>query len=356
MCSIRRRWRVFNAFSDLKAVWHIQRIQQLRDKQDIVPTHLQLIISDLCNQDCHFCAYRMDGGFSTENFADEEGNKNPKRWMPKEKVKEILLDASMLGVGAVQFTGGGEPTVHPNWEELLDYAQCLGMKTGLVTNGIKLKPSPVLNRLTWLRISLDAGSRITYETVRRHRGWDKAMAALELAGSLKGPLVGVGFVITAENWSEIADAAHLVKAARIPYIRLSAMFSHKGADYYKGLEGFIENERLRAKSLEDSKFQVVDFFDNRVKDLEMATPDYNFCGFQQFVLYIGADQKVYTCCTNAYTTHGEIGDLREQRFAAWMRSHRRYDFDARSCHHCQFNDKNKIINYMLSEPAHVEFV
>jgi hypothetical protein len=135
------------------------------------------------------------------------------------------------------------------------------------------------------------------------------------------------------------------------------MFSTGGADYYEGLRESIDDVRATAKAaFADDKFRVIDFFGDRIGDLQQAAPDYQFCGYQQFVVYIGGDQKVYTCCTNAYTPHGEIGDLKNQRFADWMRTHRRFDFDARGCHHCQFNEKNRVINYMLGEPPHVEFV
>ncbi len=346
-----------NEFSSLKAAWHIERIADLRAGKDIVPTHVQIILSDLCNQNCHFCAYRMDGGFSTENFADEKGNKNPNRRMPTAKALEILDDCAAMGVGAIEFTGGGEPTVHPDCFEIIAHAQRLGMATGLVTNGVKLKPHPAIEALTWLRISLDAGNAETYERIRQSSAWPQVMKALGYAGTLKVPYVGVGFVVTRENFKEIAQACEIVKAAGIPYVRLSAMFSNGGELYYAGVESAIDECRREAKKLEDDTFKIVDFFSSRVEDLRQKAPEYSFCGEQQFVLYIGGDQKVYTCCTNAYTTHGEIGDLKEQSFATWMKAHRRYDFDARGCHHCQFNDKNKVINFMLDKkPAHVAFV
>ena len=347
---------MFDQFSSLKAAWHIEKIAALREKKDIVPTHVQLIISDLCNQDCGFCAYRMPQGFSTEQFAGEKGEKNPARFISTQKAKEILDDCQRMGVGAIEFTGGGEPTVHPDWQEIVSHAQFLGMSTGLVTNGIRLKPHPVLERLTWLRISLDAGLQLTYETIRRVRHWDKAMNALSLAASLKGPYVGAGFVVTEENYREIYGAARLVRENGLPYIRLSAMFSHLGSKYYDDFIEEIDLQRRCAKELETSSFKGVDFFDARVQDLKYAAPDYNFCGEQQFVLYIGGNLKVYTCCTNAYTKKGEIGDLSQQSFENWLKTTRRFDFNARSCHHCQFNDKNRVINYMLSEPAHVDFV
>jgi len=340
-----------NEFTALKAAWHIDRIAQLREGRDIVPAHVQLILSDLCNQDCHFCAYRMEGGFTSKYFGG-----NPNRFIPTEKAIEILDDCAAIGVQAIEFTGGGEPTVHKDWIRIIAHAQALGLKTALVTNGVRLKADPVLERLTWLRVSVDAGTAETYERIRRSKAWPTVMRSLEMVGRLSGPLVGMGFVVTRENWSELAAACEIAKSAGIPYVRVSAMFSESGAGYYDGLDDLIDAERRTAKGLEDGSFRVVDFFGNRIEDLKTAAPDYGFCGYQQFVAYIGGDQKVYTCCTNAYTPHGEIGDLRNQRFAEWVRSTRRYDFDARSCHHCQYHAVNKTVSYMVSKPAHVEFV
>jgi MoaA/NifB/PqqE/SkfB family radical SAM enzyme len=343
--------------SNLKAAWHIERIAALRAGRDIAPTHVQIILSDLCNQDCHFCAYRMEGGFSTAQFADEEGNRNPKRFIPTAKVKEILSDCAAAGVGAIEFTGGGEPTVHPDWMEILGFAQGLGMETGLVTNAVRMRPNPVLERLVWLRISLDAGTPETYERIRRSKAWPQVMRNISYAGTLKGPLVGVGFVVTRENHNELLQACQLTKNLGVPYVRISAMFSNFGAGYYDGLESNIEEQIAHAKALlEDERFHIVDFFRNRVEDLRLAAPDYGFCGYQQFVVYIGGNQKVYTCCTNAYTPHGEIGDLTHMRFSEWLAKTRRYDYDPKRCHHCQFNDKNRVIEYLIQRPAHVNFV
>lgn len=333
--------------TSLKPAWHLEKIQKLRAGENVVPTHLQLIMSDLCNQDCGFCAYRSSVGFSIENFP-EDGRKNPIRFIPTAKCREILEDYAELGGGAVEFTGGGEPTVHKDHLEIIGYAQGLGLQTGLVTNGVRLKDHDVFHNLDWLRISLDAGTPETYESVRKSAAWPIVMRNLKLAATFRKPKVGVGFVVTRENYREIGQACVIVRDAGIPYIRISAMFSTLGASYYEGLEVEVP---------EVPGLRVVNLFPDRIGDLNQGPPDYDFCGYQQFVLYIGGDQKVYTCCTNAYTTAGTIGDLKVQRFKDWLLTYNRRNWDARSCHHCQFNDKNRLINYLLQPaPEHVNFV
>lgn len=345
------------AYSPAKAGWHTDRIDALRQGKPIVPVHVQLIISDLCNQNCHFCAYRMDGGFSTEQFA-LNGAKNPNRKIPTAKCKEIIDDCAAAGVKAIQFTGGGEPTVHPDCAEIIAHAQDRGLDTALVTNGTRLPPVEVLNRLSWVRLSLDAGTPATYERVRQSKLWPKAMDGLKALGSLDGPLTGVGFVITRENWREIGLASVIAKDSGVSNIRLAAMFSEEGSGHYAGLTHEIERLIQTAKANCDGEgFEVVDMFSHRLGDLDQGQPEDSFCGYQQFTVYIGGDQKVYRCCTTSYTKHGEIGDLSGMRFRDWLGGDHYAGFDARSCHHCQFNQQNRAINYLLSpEQQHVNFV
>lgn len=322
-----------NFMSSLKPAWHLRRIQRLREGERLVPIHLHLIISDFCNQNCNFCSYRMDGGFSTELFGG-----NPERFMPTEKAKEILGDFSRMGGKAVQFQGGGEPTVHKDHLEIIGFAQKLGLQTGLVTNGVRLKDHEVFKNLDWIRVSLDAGTEETYEKTRESKSWKKVLKNLKLVGSWDVK-AGTGFVVTKENYHEIALAAKLTRESGLSHMRVRGMLS-EDESYYD----------IPIDVPED------DIIVNRFKGDGFEPPDYSFCGYQQFVTYIGADLNIYTCCTNAYTKHGKIGDLSNQTFVEWLFSYDRREWDARSCRHCEFNDINKTVNYLIGDPGDVNFI
>src|SRR5690348_3580112 len=224
-----------NGISSLKAAWPLGWIKQPRRSKEHGTKDGQVDILDLRNPDCHFCAYRMSGGFSTEKFADEKGNKNPARFIPTAKCKEILDDCAEIGVGAIEFTGGGEPTVHPDCIEIIGHAQKLGLQTGLVTNAVRLKDNAVLRNLDWLRISLDAGTADTYERIRVSKQWPKVIENIRLAATFEKPYVGVGFVVTQENYTELYLACFTMRELGVPYVRISAMFSEAGARYYDGI-------------------------------------------------------------------------------------------------------------------------
>ncbi len=351
-------------YSTIKAAWHLDKIQRLRDGLQIIPSHVQLIISDLCNQNCHFCAYRMDGGFSTEQFGEMKGGilvKNPNRRIPEEKAIEILNDCADVGVKAIQFTGGGEPTAHPKHIDIFKHAHWRGLKTGLVTNGLIMRDFGVLANMDWVRVSLDAGKGESYEKIRESKGFDKVLSNIRTLVGVGTPcVIGIGFVVTRENNKEIATACKIARDLGVRYIRISAMFSEEGSKYYRGLGAPIRISIREGKEFETDSFKVVDLFSRRMSDLDQGSPKHEFCGYQNFTVYIGGDQKVYRCCTTSYTKHGEVGDLSKSTFKEWLISWEKKEayekFDARSCHHCQFHAQNEVINYLVSEPTHVDFV
>lgn len=358
------------AYSHLKSAWHLKQITQMRNGFQIVPKQVHFIISDLCNQDCHFCAYRSSTGFTNEQFGEDMGKgftMNPNRMIDMMKAIEILDDCFRLGVKAIQFTGGGEPTVHPDHMGIFAYAQGLGLQTSLVTNGTRLLDGweGVLSKMAWIRVSVDAGTPETYSKVRRcpPEQYEKTLSNIRriVANAPESCLVGAGYVVTRENYKEIFEGCLNLKHAGVPYVRLCAMFSTDGPGYYEGIYEAIKERIQRAKSLEGDHFKVIDLFGDRISDLSQHSPDYSFCGYQQFVTYIGANLRVYRCCTTSYTKHGEVGDLSDKRFSEWFNSDRKdgqyAEFDARTCEVCQFNGQNRVINYLLEdEPLHVDFV
>jgi MoaA/NifB/PqqE/SkfB family radical SAM enzyme len=354
-----------NPYSNEKVLWHTDSLNVLRAGRQPVHKHMYLILSDLCNQDCHFCHHRASNSIANEQFAGSDGSKNPNRKIPTEKAKQILSDFKSLGGKAVQFTGGGEITVHPDHIEIIRHALAIGLECGLVTNLTRLAPGweGVFPGLTWIRISLDAGTSATYASIRKSRPevFDKVLSRVQtLVERCPETTIGISYVVTNENYSEIAQAAELAAGTGVSYIRYAAVFSELGADYYPANIKSVARMQIESARKVDS-VKTIDKFDDFMVDLDQGQPDYEFCGFQQFAVYVGGNQKVYRCCTTSYTMHGEVGDLTNQSYATWFRSHQKVkayrNFSASSCNVCHFNDKNRnIISLLEGKPDHVNFV
>ena len=67
-------------------------------------------------------------------------------------MEQALLDMRHLGVKAINWSGGGEPTLHHDFQYFVDVANNLGLLQGIFTNGYKKIPNQQM--FSWVRISL----------------------------------------------------------------------------------------------------------------------------------------------------------------------------------------------------------
>jgi hypothetical protein len=313
----------------------------------------------------------MSGYSSNELFKviDTNGvvNNNPKRMIPWEKLQEVIDDCAEMGVRAIQVTGGGEPTLHPNFNELAQKVIEKKMDLAVVTNGLLLnqKRANILANACWTRISVDAGKSETYAKTRRVPEQEFAIVRKNIQYFTSIPdrkvYIGIGFVVTKENHLEILEACQQFKEWGVENVRLSAVFQNDDHLFYNGIYDSILEQIEKTKYLNDDKFQIFNNFGSRYEDLKQGVPDYEFCGYMNFCTYIGGDQNVYTCCVNSYNNLGKIGSIKEKGFKHLWDSQEKQDFfdrfNAKKCNRCMFNEKNHAINELLREPRlHDNFV
>lgn len=355
-----------NPYEAAKALWHQDKITELRQGLQPVPVRVHFVLSDLCNQNCNFCAYRMDGHPENELFRDEWAQEpnNPKRLVEKQKAVEILEDLAGLGVRAVEFQGGGEPTVHQDLAYLIQVALDLGLDVGLVTNGVLFKEEliEVLALCAWVRFSIDAGRAETYSKIREASPsiFDRVKSNIgRLITARKFArgrvVVGIGYVVTRENWTETVEGIRLARDLGVDLIRFAPVFGedeHEQASYLESAAQMVDI----ASSYATDKFKIYNFLRGRYEK-----PDYGFCAYQNLTSYIGADLNVYRCCMTAYSKRGLIGSIKDQAFTdLWASASKEQDFrsfDASQCGPCRYNQINRTINYILEpDPLHVSFV
>lgn len=344
-----------NLYSQAKPLFWVDRLATLQSGVTPAPVHVQLVLSDLCNHDCDFCAYRMSSGLSNELFPEGK-RKNPNRMIATLKAAEIIDDCAALGVKAIQFTGGGEPTMHPEHLDLFARAQSHGILTSLVTNGMTLDTEhPAVRAMTWIRVSVDAGAPQTYARTRgiAEKAWPRVWDTIKALTQRCAGTVSVGFVVTPLNYRELPAAAELVRASGAANLRVGAVFSSEGRAYYgdrmDDIRAVIREARQQYGDL------VVDLFDRRIDDLDAGSPTEPLCGYQHLSTYIGGDLGVYRCCNTAYSRAGKVADLHDRRFRDLFGGPVQ-PFDATSCRFCQFRGQNEVIAATQRATEHVEFV
>ncbi len=348
-------------YSPFKIVHHTDRINDLREGKQPIPLQVQIVPANVCNQNCVFCAYRMDGYNSNETFNDKE-------MMSFEKIIESLNCMAEMGVKAIQYTGGGEPLVHPRIKEIFQHTLDLGLDLGLVTNGMGLDEElcDILSESSWVRISIDASSAEDYSMIRKTslKAYERVKQNVRnLVEVNKTSIIGIGYVMNRENYLGVLDCANMAKELGADNFRISAAFTPKGHEYFDGI--LEEGQRLsaEAQSLSDDDFTVFNLFGDRIKDNFEGEQDYDTCPIKDLQVYLGADYNLYTCCTLAYNKKGLIGSIKDQTFTElWNSEAKQKLYSAHNPRHqckfpCMYKNKNEFINYCVADsPKHINFI
>lgn len=330
-------------YSSLKPFRHPDRIEAIRSGAVAGPVHVQLILSDLCNHACSFCCYRDESSATWREMFAEGGNHNPNRMLAFDKIVEILNDCADMGVRGIELTGGGEPTIHRQFAQVVEAINARGLKWGIVTNGGRAQD---LSTASWARVSLDAATAETHSAMRGVDG-NHFRRALETIERWKP---SVSFVVTPENWREIYDAAVLVKSLGAQSFRIRPYQSVNGGALFVGFLDDAKALAAKAVALADETFEVDYQLDSELEALESGAQDYDRCGFQYFKTWIGADENLYRCCIYAYSPRGLIGSIKGRRFKDVWREIALPDFakfSARGCENCRYAGTNRSINEVV---------
>ncbi len=244
--------------------------------------------------------------------------------------------------------GGGEPTVRPDFWELVDYATAHHVGVKFSTNGIKIDPEAA-RRLAAsdyvdVQISLDGATAEVNDAVRgagSHATAIRAMQNLKEAG-FSGFKLSV--VVTRHNVSQLDELKALADAygAQLRLTRLRP--SGRGADTWPELHPTVEQQRQLYDWLVAHGEQVLtgdSFF--HLAPYGGALPGLNLCGAGRVVCLIDPVGDVYAC---PFAIHDEFlaGSVRQAGGfqALWRESELfaelRRPQSGGACSSCQFFD------------------
>ena len=353
-----------NIYSTQKIDYHPDKIHALREGLQPYPVQVHLMPMNGCNMNCNFCSYRLEGNKNTQLF-------DRISYIPKDTIVEILDDFAEMGGRACELTGGGEPLLYPHKELMFDKIIEHGFDYALVTNGTLLTEDfakVIAPKMMWARVSIDAGSAETYEKIRQvkpHNLYKAFDAVRWLRKYSENPefRLGVGFVVTNDNYKEIFEFCDKAKQSGADNVRISAIFHPDGIKYFNKETIELGSEYAKAaEKLNDDKFRIYNLFDERIANVELGKQDYKFCGTKEMLCVIGGNCDVYTCCSLAFNKRGLIGNLREQRFKELWDSEEKQEFfekfDAsKMCKFmCLYESRNRHINNLLEPPLHANFL
>lgn len=174
---------------------------------------IRLETNKSCNLHCRYC-YAQSG----EDSAKIVDIKN---------LKKIILEAKELGTKSVVVIGGGEPTLHPNFRDLIDYIDSLGIIPVIFSNTVLMTEelagflykhnASVMGKLDSFKPEVQdylAGREGASEEIRK--GLDNlkktGFSKPERPGELR---LGVSFVSNKMNLEEIESIWHFCRQNNI---------------------------------------------------------------------------------------------------------------------------------------------
>jgi MoaA/NifB/PqqE/SkfB family radical SAM enzyme len=175
----------------------------LRPGAEQFPLMVVMSIIYPCNFGCPMCPYTDGNSEIRQFYRERSGDLFPvKLW-------ESIADECGQYDAWMRCTGGGEPMLHPQMVEMIEYAKERGARIWLNTNGSMFGPSAnhrqkleriIRAQIDLIEFSMDAGDAETYAVLRPPRGglakspeewWTRQVgnvrAALELRRQLAAP-------------------------------------------------------------------------------------------------------------------------------------------------------------------------
>ena len=166
----------------------------------------------VCNAKCPNCPY-------TNSEIRSDYKDRP--FMQDDTFRIIAEQCGEYGAW-VRISGGGEPMLHPQAVELIEYAKKVGAKVGLITNGSRFTEDSskrlLMANVDMIEFSVDAADEGSYQRVRQGLKWKTLVKNVERMVKLRNQIKsetkiiasgvnqeGIGIDKVAGFWEPIVD-------------------------------------------------------------------------------------------------------------------------------------------------------
>lgn len=346
-----------------KLTFHPRRVAAWLEGEDIYPLYLEISPSGACNHRCIFCAKDYLG--YQHHFIDSES------------IRKALPEMASHGVASIMYGGEGEPLLHPDIAAIIAGTRNAGIDVAMSTNGVFLSPElsvKILPLLTWLKVSINAGTAGSYAAIHRcmAEDFDVVLENLTSAASLiRGNgwacTLGAQAILLPDNAAEMEELAGRVSATGASYLVIKPYSQHPGSHTrtyaridYSGYDDLAE----RLTRYNTDSFSVI-FRSHTMNKLQCTERGYDRCLALPFWSYIDAQGGVWGCSSYLGDSRFLYGNINDSSFRhIWegerRRRSRRFvadELDAEGCRmNCRMDEINRYLWELTHPSKHVNFI
>jgi MoaA/NifB/PqqE/SkfB family radical SAM enzyme len=232
---------------------------------------------------------------------------------------------------------------------------------GVYTNGTNLTTENVKalkQYCKWVYVSVDAASKDAYKDAKGvDKFGDVCRGILDLVQADGEATIGMGFLVTRDNWRDILKAWELSRAL--------------GADYIQYRPAVLFDPANPGKLAEDTEWLdgAMDLLENAAKcrdvivDLERFRMYRDWQGHKYPVCYwsgvqatITPNGKVWTCVNKREYPGAELGDINKEKFVSIWKRRKIAEVDEQCRVVCRGHPANLILNELMRPNEHGNFI
>lgn len=325
---------------------------------------VEIDLTNTCSLGCQFCHFRHThvAGPWANKGAKPTGYGDTGRLADTERFCAVFSELKAAGVEAVVFTGGGEPTLHPDFDRLAIEAHAAGLQLGMYTLGghiSEARGALLKSIFTWIVVSLDAETADAYSAekqVPKFRFDDACNGVRRLSGG--SCTVGVSFLLHADNWMRSEAMLALARSLGASYTTFRPTI-------------LTDDEHLSQMAGDRSWVSPAWYLLNHLKlnaDVEIDPPrfmeymnwtahPYSACYGIRMVTQITPDGRVWVCPNRRGIAGSELGNVMTESFADIWARHPGQWTDFRECRAmCRLHLVNRQLAAIEAPIQHKEFV
>jgi sulfatase maturation enzyme AslB (radical SAM superfamily) len=316
--------------------------------------HMEFHPSDICNLTCCGCTYGHD---------DPE-----RRPLPVNFPFQAINKISQLQPRSMVIIGGGEPTLYRSGKYRLQEAveeivsTNAGIALALVSNGTYLPSGNWPDRLSWIRLSLDAATEETYRAFRGKPLFSRVIKNYLSYLDYAARYVGISFLFARSNVQDYAAVAkfifNIVKAEK-PHLlhKVNIQYRPLRRDPFVYNKPFtqavtprqIQNAVREVRALADSSAEMKAFLKNQTNITAILggnthpRHDFSRCYYSQTFRIVRASGDLRPCFIRVAESDFSLGNIQTDSLETialntlYVGARRKPHCDPAGCRQCHVN-------------------
>lgn len=270
-------------YSKLKLLLNEKKVKSILDVRNGIkrvdnffPISVELHLTDCCNLNCEWCT-------------DKKLRQN-KATLDLKVIEELFCKLNEHGTG-ITLEGGGEPTLHPYFQEIVEIGKRKGLDMGLISNGT-IDIANCINKLQWVRVSLDSSTKGEYMQEKGVDYFEHVLENLKRMCDVRNPektFVGVGYVLTTRNQKKLMELVKYLDMLGIDYIYIRPV--EEAEDISPSLEDLLNLRRRLAEFTANARIKYMLLIADRIVDKNANLP----CVAHSLTSIIHANGDVVLC-------------------------------------------------------------